>query len=357
MESIVIVGAGFAGLCAAFHARALGADPLIIEAADGPGGAWRRMDPTMRCLSPRRYDQLPDGSTPPGTDDLASAEEVASALRTFADRQSFRARYGESVSSVTRIDGGFSLHVGGETVSCRHLVAATGIAGAPRTLDLPGGAGFAGDQLPAMGLHQRVDEVGQRVLVVGAGNSGADAVRLLAWTDREVTLSSRRALASQGPWPAGAAGALKWRLSGLPIGLLPPQLRCTDTVLPVDDLLNMAVSEGAVRLVGPALRFESHGVRCAPSPGAESSPEVIVPVDTVVLATGYDRDLDWLGSLVPRDVRGAPLHRGGLVSPHLALLGLDCQRTRRSGFLRGMNEDARAVVSTLLSHPRGAVRG
>ena len=342
------MGAGFAGLSAAWHARQRGVDPLVLDAAAEPGGAWTRMDPTMRCLSPRSLDRLPDGMIPQGEGSVASAAEVLDAIRLFAARLGPRARYGARVQTVDRRGEVLALRLGQEVLETRALVAATGIAGAPRGLALPDIEDFNGTLLPALGLHHRLDEVGPRVLVVGAGNSGHDAVRLLVETGRQVTLASATPLRSQGAYPGGLEGHVRWALSALPVRLLPHFLRC-GAVLPVDDLLEEATRDGRVRLVGEVRSVWDAGAHCAPAPGDEG-PDVSVHADTLVVATGYQRDLGWLGDLVQRDEQGTPLHEGGLVSrtPGVGLLGLDCMRTRRSGFLRGMSDDARAVVDALL---------
>ena len=138
-------------------------------------------------------------------------------------------------------------------------------------------------------------------------------------------------------------------LSGTPAWLLPPAARCVD-VLPPDDRLQTLVTSGAARLVGEATTFAPGGLLCRLGPGAEGTPPRLVEVDTVVVATGFRRDLDWLGDLVPRGPDGVPIQRAGLVpsAPGLALLGLPCMRTRRSGFLRGFDGDARSVVRGLL---------
>ncbi len=320
----------------------------MLDAAAEPGGAWARMDPTMRCLSPRSLDRLPNEMFPQGEGSVASAAQVLDAIRLFAARLGPRARYGARVRAVERRGELLALQVGQEVMETRALIAATGIAGAPRGLALPDIEDFHGPMLPALSLHHRLDEVGPQVLVVGAGNSGHDAVRLLVATGRQVTLASATPLRSQGTYPDGLEGRVRWALSALPIRILPPSLRCGE-VLPVDDLLEEAVRDGRVRLVGAVRSVWEDGAHCAPAPGDEGA-DVSVYADTLVVATGYQRDLGWLGGLVRRDDRGVPHHEGGVVSrtPGIGLLGLDCMRTRRSGFLRGMSDDARAVVDALL---------
>lgn len=326
-ERLIVVGAGAAGLNAAWHARRRGVEALLIDAAERPGGAWARMDPAMRCLSPRELDRLADGSTPEGPGRFATAAEVLEAVRAFAAREGFRSRMGQRVTSVRRVDGVLELDTTGGPIRTLALVAATGIAGSPHALELPGA--FAGAILPAFGLHAR--ETTGSVLVIGAGNSGADAIDLLLERGHDVVLSSRQALRSQPPFPEGLAGRVSWLASGVPVRFLPPALRSGE-VLPVGDRITRHVDAG-LRVVGEAVALEPGGVRCLRGPGARGVPEELVAVDTVVVATGFDPDLVWLR---------------GLTGPDIVTLGIDGQRTRRSGFLRGFDDDARHAVRRLL---------
>ncbi len=344
-EKLVIVGAGFAGLCAAFHGRASGLDPLIIDCAEGPGGAWARMNPDMLCLSPRKRDLLPDTTMPGGAATIATAGAVLAQLRAFADKHAFRALYRSKVTVCARDGDEFVLRIGDSTLRTSTLVAATGVAGAPR--GLRASDPFEGNIIPTLGLHQQMEDVGDKVLVVGAGNSGAEAVRLLRTTGRQVTLSSRAPLRSRRPPMDGLLGELRWQLSGTPTQWLPRSLRCQKSSVPQDEALEKAAADGSIHVVGEAVSFTAAGAICRTDVGFQE-----VEVDTIICATGYRRDLDWLDSLLPRDPGGTPRHRAGLIpeTPKLALLGLDCQRTRRSGFLRGMNDDAHVIVRRLVGH-------
>ncbi len=44
---VVVIGAGQAGLSSAYYLRRFGYEPLVLDAADGPGGAWRHRSPTL----------------------------------------------------------------------------------------------------------------------------------------------------------------------------------------------------------------------------------------------------------------------------------------------------------------------
>ena len=80
------------------------------------------------------------------------------------------------------------------------------------------------------------------------------------------------------------------------------------------------------------------------------------PVDSIILATGYRPSLDYLRELGALDGHGAPLHVGDLSTTHVGLVyvGLEVPRSYASNTLRGVSEDARAVVEPLVAWIRDA---
>lgn len=81
-------------------------------------------------------------------------------------------------------------------------------------------------------------------------------------------------------------------------------------------------------------------------------------VDTILLATGYLPDVDYLASPGALDDNGRPRQREGLSNTHpgLVFVGLDWQRSLSSATLRGVARDARWVVRRLRAHLRPVSR-
>jgi len=77
--------------------------------------------------------------------------------------------------------------------------------------------------------------------------------------------------------------------------------------------------------------------------------------DTVLFATGYRPDLDYLSPLGALD-DGMPLHAGGISTTHpgLVYVGLEFQRSFSSNTLRGVHRDAEHVTARLSAHVRNA---
>jgi hypothetical protein len=70
-------------------------------------------------------------------------------------------------------------------------------------------------------------------------------------------------------------------------------------------------------------------------------------IRTIIWATGYRPDYDWLDVPVV-DSKGRLQHEGGVVdSPGLYALGLPVLRRRKSTFIYGIEDDAREVTDHL----------
>jgi putative flavoprotein involved in K+ transport len=80
------------------------------------------------------------------------------------------------------------------------------------------------------------------------------------------------------------------------------------------------------------------------------------PVDAIIVATGYRPSLAYLRELGALDADAAPLHAGGISATHAGLVyvGPEFQRSYASNTLRGVSEDARAVVAPLAAWIRDA---
>ncbi|GEM_PF-1450989 len=349
LRELVVVGAGPAGLATAGVARRLGFEPLVIDRADAVGGAWAKMRPMMRCLSPRRYDRMPDGSTPEGPGERASAAEVLAWLRRFAALELFDMRLNTAVEAATATAAGWHLETSSGAIQTRRLVVATGEYGRPRTPQIPGTFSGPSDHSSTA----RIDsfDPASHVLVVGAGNSAAEIVSLLLDRGCKVTVAARSGLDEPAGVATGWLAEVRWQISGLPIhsgplGWLPVAVLggpggCVASTPVVDSVLHDAAKSGRIRVVGAAMDLKEHAVRC------EGAGEV--SCDRIVWATGFVRETSWLPATVSIDGDGVARQLEGVSQQvkGLGFVGIPCQRTRRSGFMRGFVDDARIVLERL----------
>jgi cation diffusion facilitator CzcD-associated flavoprotein CzcO len=188
---VVVIGAGFSGLYLLHQLRELGFSVRAYETGDGVGGTWYwNRYPGARCdvesidysfsFSPE-IEQDWDWS-----ELMPSQPEVERYLNYVCDRLDLRrdirfdTRVVAAVFDERRGTWTVTLE-GGEEVTCRFLVGATGCLSAPLEPDIAGIASFEGVRLftnrfPSEGF----DFSGQRVAVIGTGSSGVQSIPVIA---------------------------------------------------------------------------------------------------------------------------------------------------------------------------------
>jgi putative flavoprotein involved in K+ transport len=181
---VAVIGGGQAGLATGFYLRRAGLAPgqdfLILDAGSGPGGAWPRMWEGLRLFSPSTYSSLPGWMMPPWNDatrGFPPRQHVVDYLTAYETRYELGPLRPHRVTSVRRADadpsGRLRVTASGLEVSARLVVSATGSWDQPFWPRYPGMEYYAGRQLHAADCRAREEFAGQRVVVVGGGNSAA----------------------------------------------------------------------------------------------------------------------------------------------------------------------------------------
>ena len=166
-----MIGAGAAGLASAASLRRAGADVTVLE-RDSVGAAWQARYDCLHLHTVRWLSGLPGYGIPRSSGKWPSRDRVVDYLRSYATRNELDVRTGSRVERIEREQGGWAVHAGGETHLARRVVVATGYSNVPHVPDWPGSFG---GELVHSSEYRRGDRYrGRRVLVVGAGNSGAE---------------------------------------------------------------------------------------------------------------------------------------------------------------------------------------
>ncbi|WP_428541463.1 flavin-containing monooxygenase [Rhodopila sp.] len=201
---VVVVGGGLGGLYALHRLRALGLTVRVFEAGSGVGGTWFwNRYPGARCdVESMEYsysfsDDLQQDWVWP--ERYGTQPEILRYINHVADRFDLR-RDIQLNSRVTSAlfdpdVGRWTLKTeGGDVVSARFCVMASGNLSTPRVPDFKGLASFRG-QWYHSGLwpHQGVDFSGQRVAVIGTGSSGVQMIPLIAAQADHLTVFQRTA--------------------------------------------------------------------------------------------------------------------------------------------------------------------
>jgi len=170
----VIIGGGQAGLATGYHLAKRDLPFVILDANERIGDAWRKRWDSLRLFTPARYDGLQGWRFPAPALSFPTKDEMADYLESYAARFDLPVRTGVEVDGLSREGDRFIITSGNHRFESRHVVVATGAHQVPKV------PAFADELLSSiMQLHssqyRRPSQLQEgAVLVVGAGNSGAE---------------------------------------------------------------------------------------------------------------------------------------------------------------------------------------
>src|ERR1700748_359058 len=123
-EHVVIVGAGPAGLAAAWAIRQAGLDPLGVDKADAVAASWRKRHDHLRLNTHRMFSHQPGTRIPRRYGAYPARDDYVAYLQDYA--AGLRLRLGTRVHRIDRADGGWELALDQGRLTAAHVVVATG---------------------------------------------------------------------------------------------------------------------------------------------------------------------------------------------------------------------------------------
>lgn len=348
---VVVIGAGQAGLSAAPHLlRRGGLRFVVLDAEDGPGGAWRHRWDSLTMATVNGIRELP-GMPAVGADDAEPSNRAVPEY--FAD---FEQRFAVPIQRpvrVTRVEEDPDSDGPGPRPLLVHCIDADGTRRAPlRTRAvfnatgtwtrpfrpaLPGAADFRGTQLHTADYVRAEDFTGRRVGVVGGGISALGHLLEIAevgetfWYTRSAPVF-RDSEFTQELGREAVAGVQDRMRRGLPVRSV-----VSATGLVWTPELREAERRGLLARRPLFTRITPHGV--VEADGTETA------LDVILWATGFRHELRHLRPLRLRNQLGGIALDGTAVAedPRVHLLGYG-----PSASTIGANRAGRAAVNRLL---------
>src|SRR5436305_263194 len=171
----IVIGAGQAGLSVGYYLKKLGRPIVILDANERIGGSWRtRTWDSLHLFTPARYDGLPGWPFPAPAWSYPTARETADYLELYAQRFELPVRSGVRVDRLTKAGDRYLVETGEQRFLASSVVVATGFYGTP---SVPGLASELDPRIVQMHSsdYRDLSQLAPGgVLIVGAGNSGAD---------------------------------------------------------------------------------------------------------------------------------------------------------------------------------------
>jgi cyclohexanone monooxygenase len=178
----LIVGSGFAGLCAAIKLTEDGeTDFVVIEKADDVGGTWRdNTYPGACCDVPSQLYSFSFARNPEWSSSYSPQPEIWTYLQQVADEYAVRDKiaFDTELERATWDDEAqvWRCRTSSGDVVARTLVTGTGGLSEPRLPDIEGIDTFEGSLFHSARWDHAVDLAGKRVAVIGTGASAIQIV-------------------------------------------------------------------------------------------------------------------------------------------------------------------------------------
>lgn len=198
---VIVVGAGFGGMGAAIQLKWLGYQNFVIlERENDLGGTWHvNRYPGLAVDIPSTTYSYWFEPNPNWSRLFAPGQELKKYADSVADKYDVRRhmRFNTTVESA-RWDEELQLWqvtvAGGETLSARFLIAATGFLSQPHTPEIRGIAHFNGRIIHSTAWDHSYDLAGRRVGLIGTGATAVQLVPELAKRVADLTVYQRTAI-------------------------------------------------------------------------------------------------------------------------------------------------------------------
>ena len=324
----MVIGAGQSGLSSAYFLRRFGFDPVVLDASEGPGGAWRHRSPTLTMDKVHSIFDLPGVRRQPETDGRRPAAVVVPEYYATYERETgLTVLRPVGVTSVTRGPGNRLVVTtdareatarrtadAGEWAA-RAVVNATGTWTRPYWPYYPGARDFLGRQLHYAAYRGPAEFAGRRVVVVGGGTSAAHVLSEVAGVAASTLWVTRRAPVFHDDLGEDYRREAVARVEERVRAGLPPQSVVGATGLGYTPVVLEALEKGALDRQPMFDRITPYGVAWADGRMAGA--------DVIVWATGFRSALDHLAPLRLREPGGGIRVDGTRVvaEPRLQLVG------------------------------------
>jgi len=347
---VVVIGAGQAGLSAAHHLQRHGdLSWVILDAEEGPGGAWRHRWESLTMATVNGIRELPGMPAVEAADHQPARLAVPDYFARFEHR--FQVPIQRPVR-VTRVeedptaDGArprpLLVHSIGPDgtrrapLRTRAVLNATGTWTRPFVPAYPGAAEFRGHQLHTADYRRAEDFTGARVGIIGGGISALDHLLEIAEVGQTFWYTRREPVFQDEPFTQehgreAVAGVAERVRDGLPVRSV---VSATGLILTPE--LRRAQRRGLLARRPMFTAITPDGVR--EQDGSET------PLDVLLWATGFRHELRHLRPLSLHNARGGITMGGTAVAddPRIHLLGYG-----PSASTIGANRAGRAAVNRL----------
>lgn len=338
---VIVIGAGQAGLAIGYCLRRTPYRWIILDAEPGPGGAWRHSWDSLRLFSPAQWSSLPGWPMPPSVGDTPTRDEVIAYFAAYEARYRLPVERPVCVHKLRPDADGLLVESDLGLYHARVVVSATGTWQKPYIPSYPGQTEFRGIQIHSADYRARELFAGQRVLVIGGGNSGAQILAEVS----EVAETIWMTLDPPHFLPDDVDGRVLFE-----------RATARFKALQEGRTLEPSGGLGDIVMMPPVRAARERGVLCSARPFVAFTSDSVIwpdgratPVDAVIWCTGFRPALDHLAPLdvIEPDGRVAVADTRSVREPRLWLVGYGEWTGFASATMIGVGRTARSTVAEI----------
>jgi thioredoxin reductase len=323
---IVVIGAGQAGLSAAYHLARLGVSPnrgfIVLDHAPAAGGAWQFRWPSLTLSTVNRIHDLPGmpfaDVMDPDVTEVQAAVAVPRYFATYEKAFALPVYRPVHVNVVCSRDERLIVESDRFNVSARGIINATGTWEAPYIPEYPGADRFRGRQLHTRDYRTADEFIGRHVVIVGGGISALQLLDDISRVTSTTWVTRRPPEFREGPFDEEAGRAAVNLVEERVRRGLPPRSVVSVTGIPVTPTIEAMRARGALQRLPMFSDIVEDGVRWPDG--------TVVRADVILWCTGFRSALDHLAPLQLRESGGGIVMTGRLATqvardPRVHLVG------------------------------------
>jgi cation diffusion facilitator CzcD-associated flavoprotein CzcO len=367
---VLIIGAGPAGLAVAGRLRKKGIDFEIIEKTDKIASSWYGHYDRLHLHTVKQLSRLPHLPFPEEYPLYVPRLDLIKYYEDYAREFKIQPHFNHSVTSVKKDGNTWTVTCSnGKTFTAERVVIATGANHIPQRPQWPGEEQYEGKLIHSRNYKNADPFLGQKVLIVGMGNTGAEIALDLAEHDIDTTISVRSPVTivprdvfgnpvqltakkleklpfGIGDWLGTVVRKIvigDLSKYGVPMSKMHPAVQLKETgKTPLIDLGTVGyIKSGKIKVVADLGHFTSTGVQLR-SGGS-------LAVDAVILATGYRPQLEALvdNVAVELDRFGFPKGPAAAAPENKGLYFVGFDNYKLGGILGTIFADSKVVAEAI----------
>ena len=188
---VIVIGAGQAGLSVGYYLKKHDISFIILDANDRIGDSWRKRWDSLHLFTPAKFDGLAGMPFPASPNYFPTKDEMGDYLENYAAHFNLPVRNGVKVDGLSREGNSYCIKAGDKHFQAEHVVIAMSNFQNPKIPKFAKEINSDIVQLHSFDYRNQSQLQEGGVLVIGAGNSGAEIALESAKNNHPVWLSGR----------------------------------------------------------------------------------------------------------------------------------------------------------------------